>query len=272
MATWTYRGNTILSLHDHDFCELFWVESGEGYHWINGECRQMSPGYLALIRPEDRHAFSARAEDGEVCFHNFAFFPSLWHRVRRRLFSTEKVFFGLTEFHEREMLLGDRFVERLRFLAADLRAGFHDRLSAEAFLTALLSLLVNYKQRLKEEKSVPPWLLRACEQIRIYPHFKGGVSAFVQSAGRSPEHVARETRKHFGKTPRDLVNEARLAHAAAQLCTTSQPILDILFDAGFENVGHFYQLFRKNYGRSPHQYRVHYRRGEAYSLPSARNG
>ncbi len=259
LVVWNYRSPKEPSApHTHTFYELFWVESGEGCHWIFGERRVMKPGFLALVRPEDSHAFSVLEEGGEVSFSNFACYPSTWERVRRRFFGNQPVFFAEPDYRRREWMLDGAELERVRLLAADLHTGSSDSLTAEAFLVGLFSLLENRKKRLSRALTAPAWLAAACESIRVYPHFKEGVDAFVKRAGRSPEHVARECRRHFGKTPRDFVNEARLEYAAAQLCTSNHPILDIVFEAGFENVGHFYQLFRRRYGQSPRQYRLHY--------------
>lgn len=258
LVVWNYRSIVPGEPHTHTFCELFWVESGEGCHWINGSQRLMKPGYLALIAPKDSHAFSAAEEGKQVCFSNLAFYSSIWERVRKRFWGGQPVFFAEPDFLHRELFLDATDLERVRLLAADLYRGSHDPLTAEAFLTGLFCLLINREKRLTRALSAPAWLAAARESIRVYPHFKNGVDAFVKCAGRSPEHVARECRKHFGKTPRDFVNEARLEYAAAQLCTSNQPILDIVFEAGFENVGHFYQLFRRRYGSPPRQYRRHY--------------
>lgn len=258
LAVWNYRSGIPADPHTHTFYELFWVESGEGYHWFNGAKRWMTPGYLALIRPKDAHAFSASVEGGHVCFSNFSCRPSVWERIRKRYFYGAACFFAEPDDRKREVMLEGRDIERLRHLAGDLHAGFHDTLTGDAFLIGLFSLLLNQEKRRRRATSIPAWLASACETVRIYPHFKEGVHAFVKNAGRSAEHVARECRRHLGKTPRELVNEARLDYVASQLCTSNQPLLDIAFEAGFENIGHFYHLFRLRFARSPHQYRVFY--------------
>lgn len=256
LVNWSYRNIEPALPHIHSFLEMFWVESGEGYHWINGERHLMSPGYLVLLQPHDSHSISAAREGGYVNFTNFAVQPSVWWRVERRLFARQRLFFSEPDYRRREMVLDEMALRRVRLLAADLEAGFLDSLTTEIFLTGLCGLLVNREKRREQARGAPEWLVAAREAIRIFPNFKDGVGAFVSRAGRSPEHVARECRKHFGKSPRDFVNEARLEYAAAQLCTSNHPILDIVFDAGFENVGHFYHLFHRQFGCSPRRYRL----------------
>ena len=94
LVVWNYRAVEPAPPHTHTFYELFWVESGEGCHWIYGERRMMNPGFLVFIRPEDSHAFSVAEEGRQVCFSNFACYPSVWERVRRRLFGNQAIFFS----------------------------------------------------------------------------------------------------------------------------------------------------------------------------------
>ncbi len=254
---WDHRNSTPHTSHSHTFCELFWVESGEGYHWINGEQRLMTPGYLALIRPEkDAHAFSVKEEGGHICFHNLAFHRPLWERIRRRHFQKGTLFFSEPDHRQCEWLLDTTLLERVRILAKTLLTEYPDALSLEAFLLALLTLLRNQSVRLEESQTIPEWLLNARERVQAYPAFQGGASAFVRYAGRCPEHVARECRRHFKMTPREMINEARLNYAASQLCISSRPILDIVLETGIENVGHFYRLFQKKFQRTPRNYRL----------------
>ena len=52
----THGINNPLGLHTHeDFAEVFFVESGEGFHMVNGERIRLQPGVIAFIRPEDKH-------------------------------------------------------------------------------------------------------------------------------------------------------------------------------------------------------------------------
>jgi transcriptional regulator GlxA family with amidase domain len=43
---------------------------------------------------------------------------------------------------------------------------------------------------------------------------------------------------------------------ARLLTTTSRDILDIAYEAGFENMGHFYERFRAFFKTTPRRYRL----------------
>lgn len=257
LAHWQYRVRTTApELHTHDFHELYWVEEGEGFSITNGERRPLAPGMLVLVRADDVHGFSAARDGGAVRFVNVAFPRALWDGVRRRHFAGRDVFFAALDHRNREWRLDEAELVRLRALAADLAAGHCGSLQAEAFLLGVLARLSAMEERSLAD-DMPAWLADALARIREPRHFAAGAPELARLAGKSPEHVARAARRHLGKTPTDLVNEARLDHAARQLCTTDRPVADIIADCGLGNVGHFYKLFRARHGASPERYRLH---------------
>ena len=244
------------SLHTHDHHELFWVEDGEGIEHINGEARHLFGGLLVLVRADDVHGFSVAKPGAHVRFVNFAFPRELWTSLRDRHPRLRAAWFSEKDHRRREWRLEPSDIERLRALARDLAAGARDPLSTEAFLIGVLSLLSGLESR-RAAGRLPPWLSASLARIQEQRHFALGTPEFARLAGCTPEHLARAVRRHLGRTPTDVINEARLAYAAQQLCTTERPILDIVADCGLENVGHFYKLFRARFGASPEKYRRH---------------
>lgn len=242
--------------HTHDHHELFWVEDGEGVEWINGGKRLLATGLIVLVRADDAHAFTAARPGAVVRFVNFAFPRQMWRKLRERHFDRRAVYFSERDHHRREWRLDPADLERLRAMARDLAAGARDALSAEAFLAGVVSLIENHERRHAAGR-LPDWLAGSLARIQEPRHFAGGTPEFARLAGCSPEHLARAVRKHLGRTPTDIVNDARLSHAAQQLCTTERPVPDIVADCGLGNLGHFYKLFRTRFGASPERYRRH---------------
>jgi len=253
-ALWCYRQATFYGPHDQTFYELFWVESGQGQYWINGNVEGLAEGDLVLVRPEDQHSFAAAKSGQFIEFVNVAFLPGLWENVAGRYFQGAGKYFSEKDYRRRRYRLSPAELLRIRDLASALRKGARDGLSVEAFLLGLLSLLEE-KERSSDGSHMPGWLVLALEQIQIFPNFDGGPASFVRLAGRSPEHVARECRRHLDRAPNDIVNEARMEHAARELQDGEKKIVDIALECGIENLGHFYQLFRKRFGMPPAEYR-----------------
>ncbi len=247
-----------VNLHCHDFHEVFWMEEGHGWHWINGGRRELRPGKLVLVRAPDAHGFSV-ASGRAIRIVNVAFHCSTWRYLRARYFAGQPDFFGARDAATREFELSPGEVRTLQQAARELDVTPRGRVHIERFL---LNLLCARRAAAPgpQGPAVPDWLRAACLAISDPAHFERGTRGFAALAHHSPEHVAREVRRWLGRTPTDIVNEARMAHAAGRLAASSDPILEISLECGFENLSHFYRLFAARFGSSPRQYRLRQQR------------
>jgi AraC family transcriptional regulator, dual regulator of chb operon len=254
-AHWLYsQPNEAPPLHDHTFYELFWVVEGVGRHLINGEECPLEAGTLVLVRPTDAHGFTNLHGQPPLRFINMAFRPALWSSLKRRHPQLRGRWFDEPSHHAREHRLDRIRLERLRHLSADLDADQRDELTTEAFILSLLALLGRFTKQ-QEQGGPPAWLAEARRRMQEPRYFAGGTRAFARLAGCSPEHLAREVKRRYQLTPTDIVNEARLTHAASRLASSNLSILEIIAECGFENLGHFYKIFQVRYGTTPSRYR-----------------
>lgn len=250
---WYYRSMRLSQLHQHDFHELLWVEEGEGIHRINGVVQILRPGDLVWVRARDAHAFAVRRTGGSFEFVNITFRAELWETLKRAHFPHRNTFDHIAQVERRTHRLSREQLQRLTVLAEDLHAGHMDELAVSSFLLSAISMLTPRPTTKKD--CVPDWLRFAHEQVAEHPNFTGGPAALVRLAGRSPEHVARACRRYYQQRPIDIINTARMTHAALLLRRSSQPVVDIAMECGVENLGHFYKLFHRRHGMSPGAYR-----------------
>lgn len=246
-------------VHTHDFHELFWVDDGVCEHIVNGERRLLRPGALAFVRAADAHRCISANDPGAARIVNVAFRMSTWEFLRKRYFEGQPDVFGKSHASAREFVIPPGEFAELRRMGRELGAQGRYRLPIERFLINLVAM-VNSLRPVNAPNAIPEWLQKACREIGEGRNFEQGTQAFARLAGKSPEHVAREVRRYLGKTPTDIVNDARLAYAASRLATTSERIVDIALDCGFENLGHFYKLIKQKFGVSPREYRLQQQR------------
>ena len=244
--------------HDHDFHELFWVEESEGVHLINGRFVPLQSGDLVLIRAPDAHSVFSGKAGRRLRIVNFAFHARVWTHLRQRYFNGAPLFFSAPSLAARSYTLDEYQLASIRQAANLLRSGLRDRLQTESFLLNVLALLKADRFN-SELKAAPGWLREVCTAITLNRNFAGGMPALARLAGRSPEHIAREFRRHLNRTPTDVINDARLSHAADRLATTDDDIVTIALDCGLENLGYFYRLFRARHGCTPRAYRLRQR-------------
>ena len=144
-------------------------------------------------------------------------------------------------------------MERAINTALELRGSLRTLARIEEFLLTLMTRVIDYDAALPS--AAPKWLVAACAAARSREVFQLGAAGFVDVAGRGHEHVCRETRRHLGLTPSELVNRIRMEHAAMHLGGSGLSVEEIALDCGIENLSHFYKLFKAHYGTTPRIYR-----------------
>lgn len=240
--------------HRHDFFEIFWIEKGKGFHLINGTARPLTPGTVFFVCPDDFHDF--RTERGQTLRLANAAFP------RTDCLSLAKRHAGLAKWFSgsptgREIPAGVIDRSFLEACSAGLLLGQGELLARDRFL---LNLIFELEHRRAPAVLAPDWLEKTLRQSADPALFREGTKAFYRQAGRSAEHVIRETRRCTGLTPTALLTRERMRYAGEQLATTNRTISDISADCGLENLSHFYRTFRSHHGCAPRQFRLRHQR------------
>jgi AraC-like DNA-binding protein len=96
-------------------------------------------------------------------------------------------------------------------------------------------------------------IVRLMETTLDRPH---ALIALAQRAGLSPYHFLRVFRKVTGVTPHQLLLRLRLNAAARRLRATGEPVTEVAYAVGFEDLSNFVRSFRTEFGVTPSRYRA----------------
>jgi AraC family transcriptional regulator, dual regulator of chb operon len=243
--------------HTHDFVELFWVISGTGIEATAERDWTLEPGDLIFVPGAQDHRHYATSS-APMIIRNLAFPTRHWTKLRARYGTQLTDPFAATTSLSRRFQL-PHALGQLDEMSSELRSGQRDMLVLDRFLLRLDTLLISSGD--SHQQHVPAWLKTAIGQMMNDPAFAlvDGPAALVRACGRSAEHVARTCRTHLYRSPTQLFDEARCRRAAKLLVETDRSVLDICFDSGFNNVGHFHARFRHWYGHTPRTHRIRVR-------------
>lgn len=240
-----------LSMHRHDYAEVFWVEDGSGHHLINDRKVPLQPGHLVMIRPDDAHTFISRQG---ITIMNLAFPLSTLQNLRKRYFNDNAAYFWIKDALPFQTQMTPANIRLLSKMAGEIWPHRHSVLYLDSFLLFLFKQLQqNAGSAINDQ--VPAWLNNAIHEYASPAMFRKGAAGFATLSGKHIDHVNRMIRKCFGKTLSDLVTELRMDFAARQLMLTNAPIKTICHDCGFTNLSHFYKTFRSLYQQTPARYR-----------------
>lgn len=240
--------------HDHDFFEVFLIETGRTAHWINGVSQTLEAGQLAFIRPGDVHAFSADRKT-ECQIINVMFrTETAAHLASRYNETIEGRFFDRKETLPDLYTLGPKRFARAVTVAEQLQTSDRTLARIEEFLLVLINRVAHASSGVSD--ATPRWFAEACSAALSPDVFRQGGAGFIAAAGRSHEHVCRTCKTITGYTPSEYVNRIRIAHAAQLLRSSEIPVEDVIESCGFENVSYFYRLFKRQMGGTPKAYRL----------------
>jgi AraC family transcriptional regulator len=108
------------------------------------------------------------------------------------------------------------------------------------------------KSSARDERRVAE-VVRHIEGTFEQPH---ALLDLAHHAGLSPFHFLRVFRKIAGVSPHQMLLRLRLNAAALRLRTTHEPVTDIAYAVGFEDLSNFTRTFRTEFGTSPSRYRA----------------
>jgi AraC family cel operon transcriptional repressor len=258
------RPRTAISLHTHEFCEVFWIEDGNGVHELNGRTETLSSGSMVFIRAADRHAFRCNADGEPFTIANFAL-PTKTATAFHQRWSQ----YGLPKtpwssgLRPLRIELTTEQLSALEPIARELAETPISPLAGDRFLSALVHEIHRQVTPGRIGRAGgPDWLVRAITGVRADDRVHG-LEAFFRLAGRSREHVARTCRQHTGLTPTELVTRIRLDRSRRLLERTELSVLDVAQESGFTNMSLFHRRFRAATNLTPLRYRQKCRR----SLP-----
>jgi AraC family transcriptional regulator, dual regulator of chb operon len=243
--------------HSHDYFELFMVNRGTAVHRINGTSRHILKGSVVLIRPDDSHYYSDMSPNFEIIN---MLIPS---RTIHALFEY------LGEGFDSRRLLSARYPPAAQVSPTEFKTLVTEleklvlskklmKERSDAFFRITLMNLLTTCFPLSPASShtdMPVWLRWLALEMMKKENYIEGLPAMQRLSGKSEEHLSRTCRKFLRRSPTEFINELRLEHTARAILYTSEKIIDICGEAGFDSLSYYYRLFKKKFGMAPREFR-----------------
>ncbi|GAA3848979.1 AraC family transcriptional regulator [Saccharothrix violaceirubra] len=239
--------------HRHTFHEIVYVTGGSGAHVVDFARWDLKPPHLCVISPGQVHHWDdVRELEGYVVLFTDDFLID--HPADREV---------LRRLSERPWLtLDDDTRDRTSSLMRELEEEYRESAEGvESVLRSLLHVLVLRAARLPETPSATmparPGAV-ADEFARLLGRADldlWSVRAYAEHIGVTPGYLTEAVKAATGRTPSQLVREARAHEAKRLLVKTDLTVRQVGNRVGFVDPAYFCRFFRRETGVSPGDFR-----------------
>lgn len=260
--------------HSHEYMQVWYVDKGSVYHWIDGKPHHMLKGDIFVIPPYVVHKVTlGEQEDMRIigCEFGVDFINSQ--------FDDFKKYKDIYDFAYLHPLLGNEGGVKPKIsLTPEAQAGvetiMYDMLSEyedrdkyydfiiKADLIKLLAIIAReYKISRKandEEQTIERYrdnILDAIEYIDENYSKKLMLEDVCKVSAMSQSYFCYIFKNLTGKTFTEYLSNLRIKRAMGLLSDTNMSVSEVCFAVGFNDVAYFCRIFKKDVGTSPGEYR-----------------
>ncbi len=255
------------TLHSHDGFEIYVLLRGTGAYIAGDRLYPLHSGTLTVIRPQVIHR--PYSSDGRE-FHRYVLSLSeaymagvntLCSGVSGGIGSlltmpgsgSSHFFLSLPQLAKTQSLLED--IER----ALQVNASPYGELSALRAVVELLMIIVELQGQAGAAEVERPNNERLIGDVLAYlvTHYQEAlhIDDLLRQFPVSRSQLLSLFKAHTGVTIKQFLTEYRIERAKALLTGTLMPVTDIAQQSGFNDLSHFFSVFRRQSGRTPLQYR-----------------
>ncbi len=242
--------------HCHNYWEFSIITSGKVLHKINDLERLVDENTLLVIRPDDAHTLH-RATDKEIALINIGVKESALKNILHLL--SDGLYESLLKGDYHEFEISKSTTVYFMNMFNKLHASIHDQHASDDFLSAIFIsvirelLLCNNKS--KQTHNYSPTVSTFIEHMRKAENLTLTINDIIKNMNYSHCHIIRLFKKETGITPSQYFLKIKLNYARNLLETTNLSVLDVASTVGFSSLGHFTEVFKKQYSLPPANYR-----------------
>lgn len=259
--------NPKMLLHKHTFYELMYVYRGSCVNHFNENTITIQEGEMLLLNPNTAHCPETLTD--QDCVFNIMFRQDFFQYSLDLLLKDNTLF---SSFFMECMFQSSIARDYLFFLPGKASADTMERLIVECFEkqscyeTITQSLLVElfaYLARNSDNSFSYPKNNHERLILKIITYIQESPAEITlqkvsEQFQYSTAYLSRMIKQYTGKNFSEIVRDCRLTKAKYCLESSSLLILDIALMLGYNDISHFYKVFKQEIGCTPTEYRKHY--------------
>ncbi len=252
---WTYtRSNVMHDFHCHDAYELFFLESGPHCFITEDRVLNMSTYDVALFKPMQLHRSKNNFPYSRICLY-------FTEKFMDKYFKSFAVDTLMRCFDHNIISLGeDAFAEAMKAINKIRREDAREP-DNRIFLYLAEILHILYENRFKSPIRINDNRNNITKIINYICNNYNKISSIDDIAEHfylSKYHLCRTFKEKTGFTLVNYINSVRIQNACEKLLNSNAAVTEIAIECGFNSCAYFCQIFKKNTGYTPNDFRTIY--------------
>ncbi len=259
-----------LPVHDHDFLEIFYVEDGCGYHFLNGNRTELKKGDLVFLSYHSSHTFEAL--DDSFRWINIDFYSdfidgSLINEYNSSEIIKLSVFKSMFD-DENGVSATDIVIqnaqEEFETLILEMEREYNAKkygyvqILKNYLLAVLTKIFRNTMQREYRDQNRlnnDNLIELVMEELDRNIDSEVNLQVLAQKAYLSPKYLSRVFKQHVGISFKEFIQQKRIDKACEFLASTDLSITDVMINIGYSDPKSFYKIFKRFKNMTPSEYR-----------------
>ncbi|MAQ76587.1 MAG: hypothetical protein CL613_09680 [Aquimarina sp.] len=258
--------------HKHNYFEIIFVNSGRGYHTINGAKFPYKENNIFLLAPEDRHHFEIEYKSKftyfkftELLFSGGVDLPDRknWLKRIEQLLHQPNLIPGDVISHEDDRdIIWD--IHNLVIEEFKNEKAYYQEIISNAISTILSIIVRNISTKYNTSKKEISYNNNKIDQIlshirqHVYDNNKTKISFLADKFNMSQSSISTYFKRKTGESIHQYVTKYKMKLVEQRLQHTDLTIAEIAYQLGFTDESHLTKTFKKHFDVSPKQYRNSY--------------
>jgi AraC family transcriptional regulator, arabinose operon regulatory protein len=229
--------------------ELMLCIRGKGWVRVAGRRHEVSAAQLVWVNCHHAHAYGAVTDDPWELYWLRAEGRSLDRIAQMLQVRTQPVLDGV------DCDKTKPFFERIFSRMQSTKPG--DTASCDAAVAEIIAIAFETRPSLLDAAApeLPPAVVKALEQMRLYYHKPTRVAELASMAGMSESHFSRMFKAAMGTSPIDWLRRERINQAKRRLVESSDAIKEVAQQVGYSDQFFFSKDFKRMTTLTPTQFR-----------------
>ena len=250
-------------VHWHDEMEMIYIKKGRGLVSVEFQEQMVEAGEFAIVLPGQMHGI-CQYEKESMEYENILFRPEMLY-AKKEDGTGEKYFRPLLHmkmtvpsFYRK----GQKGYEEIRSclddcdkISAVSGEGYELLLKSSLFRIFHALYMISEKNTRHAQKTTHEGMKAVVKYVELHYMEKLTIDDMAHLAGFSSSHFMKYFKATMGQSFIDYLNDYRLMMASRLLLASTEPILMIAQEVGYDNISYFNRIFKRRFGVTPREYR-----------------